>query len=82
MKDGYLSAQYHRLAARRGKKRAIVVVAHSMIVIIYHMLKRGERYQDLGGDYFDRRRKEGVVNRLMRKIQRLGYMVHVEPAVA
>jgi hypothetical protein len=53
-----------------------------MIVIIYHMLSRGERYQDLGGDYFDRRRKEGMVNRLMRKIQSLGYMVHVEPAVA
>ena len=82
VKDSYLSAQYHRLAARRGNKRAIVAVAHSMIVIIYHMLKRGERYQDLGGDYFDRRRKESVVNRLMRKIQSLGYMVHVEPAVA
>jgi len=82
VKDSYLSAQYHRLAARRGNKRAIVAVVHSMIVIIYHMLKRGERYQDLGGDYFDRRRKESVVNRLMRKIQRLGYMVHVEPAVS
>ena len=56
-KKTYLSAQYHRIAARRGKKRAAVAVGHSILVIVYHMLKRKVPYQDLGPDYFDKRRE-------------------------
>jgi len=54
-KGTYLSAQYHRLAARRGAKRAILAVAHTILVTIYHLLSRGTTYQDLGGNYFDKR---------------------------
>jgi hypothetical protein len=51
-KNSYFQAQYRRLAARRGKKRAIMAVAHSLLVVIYHILKTGSTYQDLGADYF------------------------------
>ena len=78
----YLAAQYHRLAGRRGKKRAVVAVAHSILVIAYHMLSRHEPYRELGGNYFDERKKESVVNRLMRRIQNLGYHVSLEPIAA
>lgn len=87
-KNTYLSAQYHHLAARRGKKRAKVAVAHSIIVIIYHMLSRRESYRELGGNYFDERKRESVVNRLVRRLEKLGYQVALEtqslaaPAVA
>jgi transposase len=57
-KRTYLQAQYYRLAARRGRKRAIVAVAHSLVVIIYQMLKRGTTYQDLGSTYFEQRDRQ------------------------
>ena len=78
-KGTYLSALYHRLAARRGKKRAIVAVAHSMVVSAFHMLSRHEPYQDLGAHYFDQQRQHHLVDRLSRRIERLGYRVHLEP---
>ena len=56
-KGTYLNAQYHRLAGRRGKKRALVAVAHSIIIAIWHMLSDGEAYTDLGYGYFDQRDK-------------------------
>lgn len=77
-KNTYLSAQYQRLVGRRGKKRAIVAVAHSLIVTIYCMLSRREPYREVGGNYFDERRKDSVVNRLLRRLQGLGYGVHLE----
>src|SRR5271167_789963 len=52
-KNCYLSAQFKRLAARRGSKRALIAVAHSLLVIGYHIPKKGRMYQELGGDYFD-----------------------------
>lgn len=76
-KDTYLAAQYRRLAARRGRKRAIVAVAHSILVSAYYMLKYHVPYQDLGGDYFDERKKNATVNRLVRRIQKLGYAVEL-----
>jgi len=79
-KDSYLAALYHRIVGRRGKKRAIVAVAHSMLVSIYYMLTRQQPYQDLGPDYFDSRRKEAKVNYLMRQLRRLGYQVTLQPA--
>ncbi len=74
-KSSYLAAQYHRLAARRGAKRAIVAVAHSILVIIYHLLTRHEPYRELGGNYFDERKRESVADRLVHRLENLGYQV-------
>lgn len=74
----YLSAEYHRIAPRRGKQRAIVAVAHSILVIIYHMLRNHSRYQELGGNYFDERHQLRTVRRAVNRIERLGYKVTLE----
>jgi transposase len=81
-KGTYLSALYHRLAARRGRKRAIVAVAHAMVVSAFYMLSRNEPYQELGATYFDQQRQHHLVDRLTRRIERLGYHVHLEPIPA
>jgi transposase len=78
-KGTYLAAQYRQLVRRRGKKRAIIAVAHSMIISAYHMLSRHEIYRDLGTNYFDERKKAAVVNRLTRRLSKLGYSVRLEP---
>jgi transposase len=75
VRNTYLAAQYHRLAARRGKKRAIVAVAHSILVISYHIIQRKEPYIDLGSDYFDKQCPEATAKRLMKRLQKLGYDV-------
>jgi transposase len=80
-KDTYLSAQYRQLVRRRGKKRAIIAVAHSIIISAYHMLSRHEVYRELGDNYFDERKKAAVVNRLSRRLSKLGYSVRLEPLV-
>jgi transposase len=80
-KRTYLSAQYHRLAARRGGKRAVVAVAHTLLVIVYHLLKGGESYSELGGNYFDERDRWQVERRLVRWLEGLGYTVCLQPAV-
>lgn len=80
--DTYLSALYHRLAARRGKKRAIVAVAHSILVSAYHMALQREVYQELGRNYFDERQKETVVLRLSRRLEKLGFTVNLTPQAA
>lgn len=77
-KNTYLAAQYHRLAARRGSKRAIVAVAHSMLVIAYCLLSRHEPYRELGGDYFDRLRPETTAKRLLRRLENLGYKITLQ----
>jgi transposase len=81
-KGTYLSALYHRLAARRGKKRAIIAVAHSIVVSAFHLLIRDEPYRELGGHYFDTRRQAHLVDQLTRRIERLGYRVTLEPVAA
>ena len=81
-KGTYLSALYRRLATRRGKKRAIMAVAHSIVVSAFHMLSRNEPYQELGANYFDELRRTHLVDRLTRRIERLGYRVRLEPAPA
>lgn len=78
-KGSYASALYKRLAGRRGKKRAIVAVARSLLVSIYHMLTRQEAYQDLGSEYFQERRKESKVDYLTRQLSKLGYEVQLMP---
>jgi transposase len=76
-KESYFQALYLRLAGRRGRNRALVAVAHALVVAIYHMLKRQEPYRDPGGNYFDERKRESVVNRLVSRLERLGYTVDV-----
>ena len=71
----YLREQFHRIAARRGNKRAAVAVAHTILTIIYHMLRRGTSYQELGANYFDQRQAQSLVRRAVLRIQKLGYEV-------
>ncbi|MFZ0217535.1 MAG: IS110 family transposase [Candidatus Dormiibacterota bacterium] len=82
VKDSYFSALYYRLKARRGAKRALVAVAHAILVVIYHMLKDGTFYQDLGRDYFDHRDRQAIVQRNVRRLENLGYQVTLSPLVA
>lgn len=78
-KETFLKARYHRLAARRGKKRAIVAVAHSMLVSAWHMLTYRQPYHELGGDYFDQRKKEAKITYLIRRLEKLtGGSVNIE----
>jgi transposase len=77
-KDKYLSAQYRRLVTRRGKKRALVAVGHSILVIAYHLLVRKEMYKDLGGNYFDEQHRRQVKIRLVNRLERLGYKVALQ----
>jgi transposase len=79
MKDNYLSAFYHRVAKRRGKKRAILAVAHKLLIIIYHMLKENKPYQDLGGDYFDQLDAARIERRAVQRLEQLGYNVTLTP---
>jgi transposase len=78
-KDTYLAAQYRRIAARRGKKRALVALGHTILVIIYHILTRREPYYDLGANYFDKRDHQRVEQRLVHRLERLGYQVNLQP---
>jgi transposase len=78
-KDTYLAAQYRRLAARRGKKRALVAVGHSILVIIYHILKHKLEYRDLGKDYFDRMDPERLRRYLVKRLEALGHEVILQP---
>jgi len=77
-KGRYLWAQYQRLVKRMGKKKALVAVGHSILVIVYHVLTNRASYQELGGDYFERRNVEKQRNRLIRQLESLGLKVTVE----
>ena len=74
-KGTYLQAQYLRLKARRGPKKAVVAVAASILTAAYHIIKYGVEYHDLGGDYFRKRDSEKIAQRLARRIRELGYDV-------
>lgn len=74
-KDSYLAAQYRRLAPRRGHKRALIAVAHTILVIFYHILKHHVEYQDLGADFFDRLEPQRLKRYLVRRLQQLGFDV-------
>jgi transposase len=80
--DNYLSAQYHRLARRIGKKKAIVAVSHSLLIIIYHMLREQSDYRDLGATYFETRDKERLRTSALRRLESLGYKVTLEEVPA
>lgn len=77
-KDTYLSAQYHRIAARREANRAAVAVAHSILTIVYYLLKRKEVYRDLGINYYEERKKEAIVKQSIKKLEALDVKVIVE----
>ena len=79
-KDTYLSAQGRRLTHRRGKKRAVVAVAHSILIIAYHVLQRQQPYQDLGSNYFDERERSTVERQSVRRLEQLGFKVTLETA--
>ena len=68
-KHTYLEAQYHRLVTRRGKKKAIVAVGHTILIIAYHLLKDDSIYQDLGPRYFDELDRSRIQQRLVRRLQ-------------
>jgi transposase len=74
-KKSYFRAQYRRLAGRRGKKRALVAVGHSLLVVIYHVLKTGCAFRDLGVDYFDRLDQDRIVKTHVRRLESLGFTV-------
>jgi len=77
-KNTYLSAQYRRLAARRGKKVAIVALEHTLLVIAYQLIQQKEPYRELGGDYFDKRRPEATAKRLVKRLEQLGFSVSLQ----
>jgi len=75
--DTYLQAQYHRLVGRRGKKRAVVAVAHTLLVILYHIIKYRLDYQDLGPDYFLRLEPQRQMRYLVKRLEQLGFEVQL-----
>jgi hypothetical protein len=78
-KNSYLGAQYRRLVGRRGKKRALVAVGHSILVILYHMLKDGHPYSELGRDFFDRINHDRLMRYYSRRLEQLGHKVTLQP---
>jgi transposase len=80
--DNYLSAQYHRLARRRGKLKAVGAVAHSVLVIAYHVLAEQRPYRDLGRDYFDRLDRDRLQRHHVHRLEALGYEVSLTPKAA
>lgn len=79
-KGSYLQAQYYRLRSRRGPKKAIIAVAASMLTAAYFMLRDGTFYSDAGADYFEQRNQKRTTQRLVRRLQDLGYAVQLQPA--
>lgn len=79
-KGSYFQAQYRRLAPRRGKKRAALAVAHSLLVVIFHMVKTGSSYKELGGDYFDKLNQKRLVPYFLKRLTDLGYQVSLKAA--
>jgi transposase len=81
-KDSYLRAQFLRLRARRGSKKAIVAVAASILTAVYYVIRDGTPYKDLGIRYFDQKDKSRAARRFVARLQQLGYNVHITEAVA
>jgi len=81
-KDTYLASQYHRLAGRKGKKKALVAVGHSILVIVYYLLSRKQPYRNLGANYFDELNRQRLERNLVRRLEKLGYKVTLEALTA
>ena len=80
-KKTYLGAQYRRLLVRRGCRRALIAVGHSILIIVYHVLTRKEMYRDLGPNYYDELDRQAVERKLVRRLEGLGYEVQLQPRV-
>jgi transposase len=78
----YLAAQYRRIAARRGKKRALIAVGHTILSLVYTLLTRKQPYHDLGATYFDSLDQHQIERRLVGRLERLGYRVSLQPSGA
>ncbi len=78
-KGTYFAAHYRRLAGRRGKKRALVALGHTILTVIYYVLKRKTTYEELGADYLERHDKDRVLASLVRRLERMGHKVTLEP---
>jgi transposase len=78
-KNTYLAAQFHRLAARRGKKRALVATGHTLLVIAYYVIKHGAVYHELGAEYLERLNPERITRYHVKRLERLGHKVTLEP---
>ena len=81
-KVSYFKAQFHRISKRRGAKRAAMAVAHSQLGVAYQILKHGKSFVDLGVDYFEKKDKSGLTQRLLDKLKRLGHKVTIESHAA
>jgi transposase len=81
-KDSYLASLYRRLSSRRGKKRAVVAVARTILVAVWHILKEEVEYKELGGDYFDHLDEEKIKRNLVKRLQKLGYDVELKKTAA
>jgi transposase len=77
-KKSYFQAQFHRLAGKRGKKRALIAVAHSLLIVMYVLLRKGCAYQDLGRDYFERSNRSSLTHYHVKKLQHLGFTVTLQ----
>jgi transposase len=78
-KNCSLAEQYRRIAKRRGSKRAAIAVAHSILVISYHLLRDRTTYQEKGETFFENQERQGAEKRLVRQLSRLGYEVELHP---
>lgn len=81
-KESYLKAKYQRLARRRGKKKAIVAIAHQLLIIIYHILTKKEQYKELGADYYDKQKIESKKQQAINSLEKLGYEIQLVPKIA
>ena len=79
-KSSYPASQYHKLAGHRGKKRALVAVANSLLQAAWHMLTHQQNYRDLGDQYLDQLRQKDLERSLVRRLEKLGHKVTLEPA--
>lgn len=77
-KNSYLQSRYRRLAGKRGKGKAAIAVGHTILIIVYHVLKDKCHYQERGGDFFDRLNEQKLISSLKKRIERLGYKVDVK----
>lgn len=77
-KNTFLAAQYRRLTGRLGQRRAAIAVAHSILIIAYHILREGKPYQELGATFYDQRSQKAVVRRLTQRLEGLGYQVTLQ----
>ena len=81
LKNTYFSAQYKRIAARRGHNRATVAVAHAILKVAYFILKSNTPYKELGPDFFELRRKTEIVKKSVKRLETLGFTVTIEQSL-